>query len=86
MALVVANLGTDEVVKGLNALGAGVGYGLAGAGASIGVGIVVHGAITSMARQPEVAGMTRTTMFLGVAFCEAFGLIGFVVFILLKFT
>jgi F-type H+-transporting ATPase subunit c len=35
-----------------------------------------------MARQPEVAGMLRTTMFLGIAFTEALALIGFVLFFL----
>ena len=34
----------------------------------------------------EAAGMVRTTMFLGIAFTEALALIGFVVFILLKFV
>jgi F-type H+-transporting ATPase subunit c len=34
----------------------------------------------------EEAGMVRTTMFLGIAFTEALALIGFVVFILLKFA
>ena len=43
-------------------------------------------AIQAMARQPESAGMVRTTMFLGIAFTEALALIGFVVFILLKFV
>ena len=43
-------------------------------------------AIEAMARQPESAGMVRTTMFLGVAFTEALALIGFVAFILLKFA
>jgi F-type H+-transporting ATPase subunit c len=43
-------------------------------------------AVESMARQPEAAGMVRTTMFLGIAFTEALALIGFVVFILLKFA
>ncbi len=55
-------------------------------GPGIGIGIVVGNAITAMARQPEAAGMVRTTMFLGIAFTEALALIGFVVFILLKFT
>ena len=36
--------------------------------------------------QPESAGMVRTTMFLGIAFTEALALIGFVVFILIKFA
>jgi len=39
-----------------------------------------------MARQPEASGVVRTTMFLGIAFTEALALIGFVVFILLKFS
>ena len=43
-------------------------------------------AVQAMARQPEAAGMVRTTMFLGIAFTEALALIGFVVFILLKFA
>ena len=37
-----------------------------------------------MARQPESAGMVRTTMFLGVAFTEAIALIGFVVAMLVQ--
>ncbi|MGA0709677.1 MAG: ATP synthase F0 subunit C, partial [Ilumatobacteraceae bacterium] len=51
-----------------------------------GIGIIFGKAIESMARQPESAGMVRTTMFLGVAFTEALALIGFVAFILLKFA
>jgi F-type H+-transporting ATPase subunit c len=47
---------------------------------------VVGNAIKAMAAQPDAAGMVRTTMFLGIAFTEALALIGFVVFILLKFT
>jgi F-type H+-transporting ATPase subunit c len=31
-----------------------------------------------MARQPEAAGMVRTTMFLGIALTEALALFGFV--------
>jgi flagellar biogenesis protein FliO len=40
----------------------------------------------SFSDQPESAGMVRTTMFLGIAFTEALALIGFVVFILLKYA
>jgi F-type H+-transporting ATPase subunit c len=72
--------------KGLSALGAGLGYGLAAIGPGIGIGLVVGNAIKSMSQQPEAAGTVRTTMFLGIAFTEALALIGFVVFILLKFT
>ena len=53
--------------------------GLASVGAGLGYGLAAIG-------QPEAAGMVRTTMFLGIAFTEALALIGFVVFILIKFT
>ena len=78
--------GLQLPAEGLNGIGAGIGYGLAAIGPGIGIGIVVGNAITAMARQPEAAGQVRTTMFLGIAFTEALALIGFVVFILLKFA
>jgi F-type H+-transporting ATPase subunit c len=65
---------------------AGLAYGLAAIGPSIGIGMIFGKAIEAMARQPESAGMVRTTMFLGAAFTEALALIGFVAFILLKFA
>ena len=65
---------------------AGFAYGLAAIGPGIGIGRIFGSAIESMARQPEAAGMVRTTMFLGVAFTEALALIGFVVVILLKYA
>ncbi len=69
--------GNIELLKGAFAL---IGYGLAAVGPGIGIGIVVGNAITAMARQPEMAGTVRTTMFLGIAFTEALALIGFVLF------
>ena len=60
--------------------------GFAAIGPGIGIGIIFGSAIEAMARQPEAAGMVRTTMFLGIAFTEALALIGFVVFILLKYA
>jgi F-type H+-transporting ATPase subunit c len=59
-----------------------VGYGLAAIGPGVGIGIVAGNAVQAMARQPEAAGMVRTTMFLGIAFTEALALIGFVLFFL----
>ena len=56
----------------------GIVYGGAAIGPGIGIGIVVGNAITAMARQPESAGVVRTTMFLGIAFTEALALFGFV--------
>ncbi len=55
-----------------------IGYGLAAIGPGIGIGIVVGKAIEGMARQPEMAGQLRVTMFLGIAFTEALALIGLV--------
>jgi len=69
---------------GLKVIGAGIVYGGAAIGPGIGIGIVVGNAITAMARQPEAAGMVRTTMFLGIAFTEALALFGFVLTFLLK--
>lgn len=66
---------TDE---GLASIAAGLVYGLAAIGPGIGIGLVFSSAIEAMARQPETAGETRTTMFLGFALIEALALIGFV--------
>ena len=68
------------------AIGAGFAYGIAAIGPGIGIGYLVGKSVEAMARQPEAAGMVRTTMFLGIAFTEALALIGFVGFILLKFA
>ena len=72
--------------EGLTAMGAGLAYGFAAIGPALGIGHLVGKSVEAMARQPEAAGMVRTTMFLGIAFTEALALIGFVVFILLKFA
>ena len=53
-----------------------IGYGIATIGP--GIGILVGKALEGMARQPEMAGQLRTTMFLGIAFVEALALIGLV--------
>ncbi len=66
---------TDE---GLAAIGKGLVFGLAAIGPGVGIGLVFSSAIQAMARQPETAGQTRTTMFLGFALIEALALIGFV--------
>jgi F-type H+-transporting ATPase subunit c len=79
-------LSPDEFKASSAAEGAGMAYGLAAIGPGIGIGYLVGQAVQAMARQPEAAGMVRTTMFLGIAFTEALALIGFVVFILLKFV
>lgn len=55
-----------------------IGYGIATIGPGLGVGILVGKALEGMARQPEMAGQLRTTMFLGIAFVEALALIALV--------
>ncbi len=84
--LAQADLTGDEVKAAAAAEGAGFAYGLAAIGPGIGIGYLVGQAVQAMARQPEAASDVQTTMFLGVAFTEALALIGFVVFILLKFA
>ena len=78
--------GPDDEKATAAAVGAGFAYGLAAIGPGIGIGYLVGQAVQAMARQPEAAGQVQTTMFLGIAFTEALALIGFVVFILLKFA
>lgn len=85
-ALELAQEYNEDYVAGGEAISAGFAYGLAAIGPGIGIGYLVGQAVQAMARQPESAGMVRTTMFLGIAFVEALALIGFVVFILLKFA
>ncbi len=78
LRLLLAVQQAGELQAGLKSVGRGIVYGGAAIGPGIGIGIVVGNAITAMARQPEAAGMVRTTMFLGIAFTEALALLGFV--------
>ena len=83
MSRLVQELTGDEAKAANAAIGAGFAYGIAAIGPGIGIGYLVGQSVQAMARQPEAAGMVRTTMFLGIAFTEALALIGFVVFILI---
>jgi F-type H+-transporting ATPase subunit c len=62
----------------MESIGKGLVFGLGAIGPGIGLGYLIGKAIEAMARQPEAAGMVRTTMFLGIAFVEALALFGFV--------
>lgn len=64
----------ESSITGLGAIG----YGIATIGPGIGIGMLVGKTVEGMARQPEMAGQLRTTMFLGIAFVEALALIGLV--------
>ena len=63
-----------EVTGSINTIG----YGIAAIGPGIGLGILIGKTVEGMARQPEVAGQLRATMFIGVAFVEVLGLLGLV--------
>ena len=72
----LATTDPGELKSGLKSIG----YGLAAIGPGIGIGYLVGQSVQAMARQPEMAGNVRTTMFLGIAFAEALALIGFVLY------
>lgn len=78
LALQLAQEGGGVTDEGLTAIAHGLVFGLAAIGPGIGIGLVFASAIEAMARQPEAAGQTRTTMFLGFALIEALALFGFV--------
>lgn len=67
----------QEITTNVTGYGA-IGYGLAAVGPGIGIGILVGKAIEGMARQPELSGQIRTTMFVGIALTEALALLGLV--------
>ena len=79
---IIAQVALDAPAQKANAAAAGAGpaYGLAAIGPGIGIGYLVGQSVQAMARQPEMAGNVRTTMFLGIAFAEALALIGFVLY------
>ena len=82
--MILAQEGGGVTDAGLAAIAGGLVYGLAAIGPGIGVGLVFGSAIEAMARQPETAGTTRTTMFIGFALIEALALIGFVLSFILQ--
>ena len=79
----LAALLQEAAATDMGPVGAGLVYGLAAIGPGVGIGIVVGNAVQAMARQPEAAGMVRTTMFLGIAFTEALALFGLLLFFII---
>jgi len=74
----------DTTILALNGNIATIGYGIATLGPGIGLGILIGKTVEGMARQPEVAGQLRTTMFIGVAFVEVLALLGLITGFLFK--
>ncbi len=86
LAVTSASVSSTDLRRGLAEIGAGLAYGLAALGPGIGIGLIFSSAISAIARQPEMSGPVRTLAFIGFALAEALALIGFVVFVLLKYT
>lgn len=75
---------TTTILAAINGNVATIGYGLAVIGPGIGLGILIGKTIEGIARQPEVAGQLRTTMFIGIGFVEVLGLLGLITGFLFK--
>ena len=67
----------------MNFIAAGLAVIGAALGAGLGNGQVISKTVESMARQPEMAGQLRSTMFIGVALIEAVPTLGIVIAFLL---
>ncbi|WP_279232840.1 F0F1 ATP synthase subunit C [Periweissella cryptocerci] len=64
-------------------IGAGIAAGGAAIGAGIGNGHVIAAMLEGTARQPELEGKLRGTMFLGIGLVEALPILGIVIAFLL---
>ena len=67
-------------------MGAGIAMGVGALGPGLGLGLMIGKALESIARQPEVSGDIRTTMFIGIGVTEAVALYAFVVALILLFV
>ena len=66
-------------------LAAALAAGLAALAASWGNGKVISKTLEGMARQPEIAGQLRSTMFVGVGLIEAVPILSIVIAFILAF-
>ncbi|WP_057768753.1 F0F1 ATP synthase subunit C [Lactobacillus selangorensis] len=70
----------------MNYLAAAIAAGCAALAASYGNGHVISKTVESMARQPELAGQLRTTMFIGVGLIEAVPILAIAIAFLILFV
>lgn len=63
----------------MGAIAAGIIMSGAAIGGGIGDALVISKTLEGMARQPELSGQLKTTMFIGVGLVEAMPIIAFVV-------
>lgn len=75
-----------DFVIGMNLLAVGLMIGLGAVGVAIGMGLLGGKFLESSARQPELAPMLRTQLFLVVAFLDVIAIIGVAVGLLFTFA
>jgi F-type H+-transporting ATPase subunit c len=75
-----------ETVVGLTIIGVSVLMGLGALGVGIGMGLLGGRWLEGSARQPELANMLRTQMFLVVALLDAIAIIGVGIALYMLFT
>lgn len=63
----------------MGTIAAGIAAAAAALAAGYGNGLVISHTIDSMARQPQITGQLRTTMFIGVGLIEAVPILAIVV-------
>ena len=63
----------------MGTIAAGIAAAAAALAAGYGNGLVISHTVDSMARQPQMAGQLRTTMFIGVGLIEAVPILAIVV-------
>lgn len=69
----------------MSQIAAAIAVGIAALSASIGNGLVISKTIESIARQPELEGRLKSTMFIGVGMIEAVPIMAVVIAFLLVF-
>ena len=75
-----------ESVLSMSAIAVGIILGLGGLGVAIGMGLLGGKFLESSARQPELAPMLRTQLFLVVAFLDVIAIIGVAVAFIFVFA
>jgi F-type H+-transporting ATPase subunit c len=75
-----------DFVIGMNLLAVGIMIGLGAVGVAIGMGLLGGKFLESSARQPELAPMLRTQLFLVVAFLDVIAIIGVAIGLLFTFA
>jgi len=75
-----------DTLLGLTAIAVALLIGLGALGVGIGMGILGGRFLEGSARQPELAPMLRTQMFIVIAFLDAIAMIGVAIALLLVFA